>query len=236
MLISRVAARRQVVACRRTSWRTSGSSIFALEEVRVNDRWWQGHAPLAVWQCNAGVRSRPAWLPSWAFAAWRSLLSRRCRLDTERLSRRSLWLGPEERPAAGRELGFVPDHADGDAVDIRNFGTAQAKRVAAAGLLLLGGIGLAWRGPHRNRERARHHQAELNIPGPDPKHESPQRCSCELWVNGGEMARRTERPATTCRGKEQRALRLERPDIGLANRAGPASSRFSRVSSPTLPA
>jgi hypothetical protein len=39
----------------------------------------------------------------------------------------------------GEELGLVPDHADGDAVDVGNFGAAQLKRVAAAGLLLLGG-------------------------------------------------------------------------------------------------
>jgi hypothetical protein len=204
----------------------------------VNDRRWQGHAPLAVWQCNAGVRSRPAWLPSWAFAARRSRLSRRCRPDTERLSCRSLWLGPEERPAAGRELGFVPDHADGDAVDIRNFGTAQAKRVAAAGLLLLGGIGLAWHGPHQNRERGRQHQAKLNILGPDPKHESPPTLLLRIvgeWRGNGKAIRT---PGHNLPGETTASAATRAPGYWLG---GPCRSGFfpiqpRRVSSPTLPA
>jgi hypothetical protein len=203
----------------------------------VNDRCCQELAPLAVWPCNAGVRSRPAWLPYWAFAAWRSRLSRRCRPDTERLSCRSLWLGPEERPAARRELGFVSDHADGDAVDIRDFGTAQAKRVVAAGLLLLGCIGLAWRGPHRNRERGRQHQAKLNIPGPDPKHESPPTLLLRIvgeWRGNGK-ANRTA--GHNMPGEKQQSLRLERPEYWLGEpcRSGFFPIQPRRVNLPTLP-
>ena len=100
-----------------------------------------------------------------------------CRPDAQRRSRghrRDLGIGPEENPAFGRELGFVPDHADRDAIDVGNVGTAKAKRIVAAGLLLLGSVGRAGRRPHRNRERRCEHQTELEIPGPDGKHESPQ--------------------------------------------------------------
>jgi hypothetical protein len=104
-------------------------------------------------------------------------LSLTCRRDAERPSRgdrRDLGIGPEENPAARRELGFVPDHADRDAIDVGNVGTAKAKRIVAAGLLLLGSVGRARRRQHRNRERRCEHQTELEIPGPDGKHESPQ--------------------------------------------------------------
>ena len=59
-------------------------------------------------------------------------LSRMCRPDAQRRSRghrRDLGIGPEENPAFGRELGFVPDHADRDAIDVGNVGTAKAKRI-----------------------------------------------------------------------------------------------------------
>src|ERR1700720_1245320 len=88
-----------------------------------------GRSGRARFGCRPGL-SRPG----------ADLLSRRCRPDTERLSCRTLWLGPEERPAARTELRLVPDHADRDTVDIGNFRTAQAERVTAAGLLLVGGI------------------------------------------------------------------------------------------------
>ena len=70
------------------------------------------------------------------------------RPEAERPSRRrGFGAGPEEDPAAGAEAGFVSDHADRDTVDIRNLGAAQAKRVATAGLLFVGGIGLAGHRP-----------------------------------------------------------------------------------------
>ena len=104
-------------------------------------------------------------------------LSLTCRRDAERPSRgdrRDLGIRPEENPAARRELGFVPDHAGRDAIDVGDVGTAKAKRIVAAGLLLLGSVGRACRRQHRNRERRCEHQTELKIPGPDGKHESPQ--------------------------------------------------------------
>jgi hypothetical protein len=52
-------------------------------------------------------------------------------------------------------------------IDIRDISPAKAKRVSAAGLLLLVGVGSACRRPHRNRERRREHQAELEISGPE---------------------------------------------------------------------
>src|SRR5260370_6638412 len=81
---------------------------------------------------------------------------------------------PEIHPAAGRELRFVPDHAGRDTVDIRNLGAAKAKRVGAAGLLLLLGVSLTRARQHRSRQRRCEHQAELELPEPDSKHESPK--------------------------------------------------------------
>jgi hypothetical protein len=108
-------------------------------------------------------------------------LSRGGGLDAERSSRgnrrrRGLGAGSEERPAFRTELRLVPDHAYLDAVDIRNVRTAKPKRIAAAGLLLLGSVGVAGRRPHRSRKCCRQRQTKLEIPGPDDKHESPKRC------------------------------------------------------------
>jgi hypothetical protein len=104
--------------------------------------------------------------------------SRICRPDAERLSRRDRCdrgFGlPEKRPASRRELGLVPDHAGRDAIDIRNVSAAKPKRVRAAGLLLLVGVGSACRRPHRKCERRCEHQADVEISGPDSKHESPK--------------------------------------------------------------
>ena len=123
-------------------------------------------------------------------------LLRGCRLDAERPPRgdrcdlgRGLRL-PEIHPAAGRKLRFVPDHAGRDAIDIRNLGAAKAKRIAAARLLLLLGVSLASAWQHRSRQRRCKHQAELELPGPDSKHESPKALLCELWVNGAGLASR----------------------------------------------
>jgi hypothetical protein len=86
---------------------------------------------------------------------------------------RGLRLGSEEGPAIGRELGLVPDHAGGDAIDVRNLGTAKTKRIAAASLLLFGRIGLPRRRQHRNRKRGCEHQTEMKNPEPDSNHEFP---------------------------------------------------------------
>jgi len=50
---------------------------------------------------------------------------------------------------------------------------AEPERVAGTGLLLLGGIGLAGAGPHRNRERRRQHEAKPEIPDPEKSHLPP---------------------------------------------------------------
>jgi hypothetical protein len=83
----------------------------------------------------------------------------------------------EEDPAAGAEPGFIPDHADRDTVDIRNLGTAQAKRVTATGLLLLGSVGAGRHRPHQKRQRTRQRpgeqQTELDMAGSNGRHEYP---------------------------------------------------------------
>src|SRR3990170_3211698 len=76
------------------------------------------------------------------------------------------------RPAARTELGFVLDHADRDAVDVRNVGAAQTHRIGSTGLLLLLGIALARGRQRRNRQRGREHQTKLKPAGPERSHES----------------------------------------------------------------
>jgi hypothetical protein len=118
---------------------------------------------------------------------------RSCRPDAERPCgrlRRKLVLGrPEEHPATRTELGFVADHADRDTTDIWNLSAAQAKRIAAAGLLLILGIGLTCRRQHRKRQSGSQHQAELDIPGPGRRHESPHIVDGEVLVRGLGLAR-----------------------------------------------
>jgi hypothetical protein len=124
---------------------------------------------------NPGVRSRPALPAFWVYARSQAFADVLARWERPSCGdRRDLGIGPEENPAARRELGFVPDHAGRDAIDVGDVGTAKAKRIVAAGLLLLGSVGRACRRQHRNRERRCEHQTELKIPGPDGKHESPQ--------------------------------------------------------------
>lgn len=156
-------------------------------------------------------RSRSVHIPGF------SRLSRRFRPDAEwpaygARAGRKLGLGSEEHPASRAELRFVPDHAGCDAVDIRNIRTAKPKRVAAARLLLLRGVSLACRRPHRDRERRRQHQAELKLPEPNSHHESPRRVAFrELWVNDTRLARTTEVPSQPVVESARRALRRSLP-------------------------
>src|ERR1700732_4856453 len=83
--------------------------------------------------CSSGV------LPGFA------RLSRMRRLDAERPSGSNRGIGSKVHPATRAELGLLPGHAGGDAVDIGNLRIAQPERVAGTGLLLLGGIGPARR-------------------------------------------------------------------------------------------
>jgi hypothetical protein len=84
------------------------------------------------------------------------------------------------------ELRFVPGHADGDTVDIRNLRAAKAKRISATRLLLLLRVSLTCRGPHENRERRAHHQAEMDLSGANKHRESPRvllSMNCEWRAN-----------------------------------------------------
>src|SRR5207253_9925720 len=67
------------------------------------------------------------------------------------------------------ELRFSPDHAGRDAIDIGNFRTAKPKRIAAAGRLLLLGVGMALGWLHRKREHRRKQQTKLKSFGSDRK-------------------------------------------------------------------
>ena len=60
-------------------------------------------------------------------------------------------LSPEVNPTAITQFGLPPSHTRGDASDVGNLRTAQAERIARAGLLLLGGIGKADSGPGQER-------------------------------------------------------------------------------------
>lgn len=60
-------------------------------------------------------------------------------------------LDPEVNPAARAELSLLSDHAGGHPLHVRNLRTAQAERIAHAGLLLVGGVGPPGRGPDRQR-------------------------------------------------------------------------------------
>ncbi len=125
------------------------------------------------------------------------------------IGRGGLRLGSEEHAAARAELRLVLDHANRDAVDIGNEGAADAHRIAAAGLLLLGSISLACRRPHRHRQRGRQHQTDMQVPGTDSHRKSPrsrtagivgegQRISKEDGSENGKANRNVSQP---CRGK-----------------------------------
>jgi hypothetical protein len=90
---------------------------------------------------------------------------------------------PEIHPAAGTELRPVPDHADGDAVDVRYRVTAEPKRIAAARLLLFGGIGFRCARKKRKRKRNGQYKAAPSNPGLDRNHRAPQRNDVKLFDN-----------------------------------------------------
>ena len=56
-------------------------------------------------------------------------------------------------PAARRKLRLVPDHASRHPIDVGDLGTADAKRIVSAGLLLFGRVSFARGREHRKRER-----------------------------------------------------------------------------------
>src|ERR1700730_11399357 len=128
---------------------------------------------------------------------WRSLsladgLSRNRRLDVERRARpdRGFGVGRSEGPlAARRELILLADHAGRDAADVGNVRAAKTKRIVAAGRLLFGGVGLARRRPHRNRERRCEQQTELEFPRPDSQHDPPETADLRIVGERGRISK-----------------------------------------------
>lgn len=84
------------------------------------------------------------------------------------------WIRPELGAAGRRELVLFSDHAGSHAADVRNLCAAKPKRVAGAGLLLLGGVGLAGGRPDRNRQRRGQQQSKLKISRSKNRHPSPR--------------------------------------------------------------
>ena len=147
-------------------------------------------------------------------------LGRRAEAERHPRPDRGLGLGRFEiRPTARRELVLFPDHAGRDAVDVGNVGAAKTKRIVGAGLLLLGRVGLARSRPHRNRERGYQHQNELEIPGPDNKHDSPKIAKLQSlgeWQEIGKgLASSGERPLSACVGKATAGYDIECGDFDL---------------------
>ena len=62
--------------------------------------------------------------------------------------------GADEPPAARTKLRLVPVQAGPDAVDVRNLGAVQAKRVACTRLSPFRRVGLCCRRQHQDRKRA----------------------------------------------------------------------------------
>jgi len=133
-------------------------------------------------------QARSVVVSSWPSRPVAGLPARTFRLDA------GFGVGSEVSAAPRAELGSVPDHADGDTVDVRNVGTAKTKRVAAARLLLLLSIGVSRRWPHRKREHGGQHRAELELSGASNHCESPK---CFAWRTVCE-GRRNRKKHTRC--------------------------------------
>jgi hypothetical protein len=120
---------------------------------------------------ETGLKSRsiivPSGLPLFCF-----------RLDAHRPSGDGgeLGFGFHESAAPWAEVRPVPDHAHRDTIDVRNFGAAKPKRIAAARLFLLLRVSLPCSWPYQYRDHRAQHQAELDIPGACRHCESPECC------------------------------------------------------------
>ena len=76
------------------------------------------------------------------------------RLDVCGLAGRACGRRRAKDPAAlRRQLRLVSDHAGGDPIDVGDFGSAKAKCIAAAILLLLRRVGVTGLWQHRQRKR-----------------------------------------------------------------------------------
>ena len=121
-----------------------------------------------------------------------------------------LGIRPELRPAGRRELRLFGDHASRHAADIGNLGAAQPERVAGAGLLLFGGVGLTRDGRDRNRECGSQQPSKPKIPCAKNRHPSPQP---KVWRNCGRtdqesQARVDNTPQHKCRGRPKVAVQV----------------------------
>ena len=103
----------------------------------------------------------------WALTHFRAVVG----LTLAAARRRPVCPWADEPPAARTKLRLVPVQAGPDALDVRNLGAAQAKRVACTRLSPFGRVGMAGRRPNRDRKRRCQHQTELEIPA-DGKHAS----------------------------------------------------------------
>ena len=109
------------------------------------------------------------------------------------------------RLAGRRELGLVAHHAGGHAANIGDIRTAEPERIAGAGLLLFGGVGLTGGGPDRNRQRGGQQQSELKMSCSKNRHPFPPAQSlAELWVNGSGFASTGGQDATAQVSRQSR--------------------------------
>jgi len=137
-------------------------------------------------------------------------IARRCRPDHGRPPGRpgrslaGLGIWPELGAARRRELGFFGNHAGRHTADIRNLGAAQPERIASAGLLLLGGVGLAGGGRDRDRECGSQQPSKPEIPRSKNRHPSP---SPKLGGIVGERIRNRKHGWTTRHSTSVAAVR-----------------------------
>jgi len=88
------------------------------------------------------------------FRSVRPQFSNGGRLDVCGLAGRACGRRRAKDPAAlRRQLRLVSDHAGGDPIDVGDFGSAKAKCIAAAILLLLRRVGVTGLWQHRQRKR-----------------------------------------------------------------------------------
>ena len=140
--------------------------------------------------------------------------------------RDGLGTGPEESAALRRKLRLPRDHAGRDAIDVGDFGTAQAKRIRRAGLLLFGRVGVARRRQHRSRERGKRCAQRKR---PDCQHGSPQpMCPRELWVKDAGMA--SARGIECCGSLRVGKRRDAKPLVQLGGLEPPTSCSTDRRS------
>ncbi len=170
-------------------------------------------------------------------------------VPARRISREFTAFGtsPEKRLAPRRELRPVPDHAGCDALDIRNFGAAKAKRITAARPLRLHGVGAAVRRQHQSREPRGEHNGDLRTSRACREHDSPRKrvrkllmkqcrfasatrgsftrnskISARSWprYNNGELNREPIRPPGASRASWKRSIDVASATFGCLRERG----------------